>query len=232
MEKYPGQYVLLVEGSVPVKDGGVYCMIGGRTALQILEETADKAAAVIAWAAAPPTAASRAPPRTRPAPPDHKLIRPPVINVPGCPPIADVMTGVITHLVVLGHAPELDTQGRPKSFYGRRVHDTCYRRAYYDAGLFVEAWDDENARKGFCLYKMGCRGPVTYNACSVTRWNATSATRSSPATAASLQRGRLLGQRPFYSTWRRSPASASSPPPTPSARSSASARWLASPPTR
>ena len=172
MEKYPGQYVLLVEGSVPVKDDGVYCMIGGRTALQILEETADQAAAVIAWGSCASNGCIQgASPNPTGATPIHKLIRPPVINVPGCPPIADVMTGVITHLVVLGHAPELDTQGRPKSFYGRRVHDTCYRRAYYDAGLFVEAWDDENARKGFCLYKMGCRGPVTYNACSVTRWN-------------------------------------------------------------
>jgi hydrogenase small subunit len=94
-----------------------------------------------------------------------------VINVPGCPPIADVMMGVVTHLLVLGQIPALDNQGRPKEFYGRRVHDTCYRRPNYDAGLFVESWDDENARKGFCLYKMGCRGPVTYNACSVVKWN-------------------------------------------------------------
>jgi hydrogenase small subunit len=79
--------------------------------------------------------------------------------------------GVVTHLLVLGQLPALDSQGRPKEFYGRRVHDTCYRRPCYDAGLFVESWDDENARKGFCLYKMGCRGPVTYNACSVTKWN-------------------------------------------------------------
>jgi hydrogenase small subunit len=91
--------------------------------------------------------------------------------VPGCPPIADVMMGVVTHLLVLGQVPELDSQGRPKEFYGRRVHDTCYRRPNYDAGLFVESWDDENARKGYCLYKMGCKGPVTYNACSVVRWN-------------------------------------------------------------
>jgi len=78
---------------------------------------------------------------------------------------------VVVHLLVMGAPPELDRQGRPKEFYGRRVHDTCYRRPFYDAGLFVESWDDENARKGYCLYKMGCRGPVTYNACSVTRWN-------------------------------------------------------------
>jgi hydrogenase small subunit len=57
--------------------------------------------------------------------------------------------------------------GRPKMFYGQRIHDKCYRRAFFDAGQFVEAWDDDGARKGWCLYKMGCRGPVTtYNSCS------------------------------------------------------------------
>jgi hydrogenase small subunit len=35
----------------------------------------------------------------------------------------------------------------------------------------VESWDDENANKGYCLYKMGCRGPVTYNSCGIMRWN-------------------------------------------------------------
>ena len=67
--------------------------------------------------------------------------------------------------------PELDRQGRPKVFYGQRIHDKCYRRPHFDAGQFVEQWDDEQARKGYCLYKMGCKGPTTYNACSTTRWN-------------------------------------------------------------
>ncbi len=66
---------------------------------------------------------------------------------------------------------ELDRQGRPKMFYGQRIHDKCYRRPHFDAGQFVEQWDDEAARKGFCLYKMGCKGPTTYNACSTVRWN-------------------------------------------------------------
>ena len=121
--------------------------------------------------ARPTDASSRRSPNPTGATPIHKLINKPVINVPGCPPIADVMTGVVTHVLVLGRGPELDSQGRPREFYSRRVHDTCYRRAYYDAGLFVESWDDDKARKGYCLYKMGCRGPVTYNACSVTKWN-------------------------------------------------------------
>jgi hydrogenase small subunit len=35
----------------------------------------------------------------------------------------------------------------------------------------VESFDDDNARKGYCLYKMGCKGPDTYNACGVIKWN-------------------------------------------------------------
>jgi len=167
-----GKYILLVEGSVPTNDGGVYCTIGGRTAEDILQDAAKDAAAVIAWGScASHGCIQAAKPNPTGATPIHKLVDKPVINVPGCPPIADVMTGVVTHLLVFGSAPELDNLGRPKEFYSRRVHDTCYRRPYYDAGLFVESWDDDKARRGYCLYKMGCRGPVTYNACSVTKWN-------------------------------------------------------------
>ncbi len=172
VKNYAGKYILLVEGSVPVKSDGVYCCIAGKTAEDILQETAKDAAAVIAWGSCASNGCIQgASPNPTGATPIHKLISKPVINVPGCPPIADVMTGVVTHILVLGRGPELDNQGRPREFYSRRVHDTCYRRAYYDAGMFVEAWDDEKARKGYCLYKMGCRGPVTYNACSVTKWN-------------------------------------------------------------
>jgi NiFe hydrogenase small subunit HydA len=32
MEKYPGQYLMLVEGSIPIEADGVYCCIAGRTA--------------------------------------------------------------------------------------------------------------------------------------------------------------------------------------------------------
>ncbi|MDM7920691.1 MAG: hydrogenase small subunit [Pyrinomonadaceae bacterium] len=167
-----GKYILLVEGSVPMSGDGAYCTIGGRSAEDILREAADGAAAVIAWGSCASNGCIQAAkPNPTNATPIHKIINKPVINVPGCPPIAEVMTGVVTHVLLFGKIPELDSQGRPKEFYSRRVHDTCYRRPYYDAGLFVEAWDDDAARKGYCLYKMGCRGPTTYNACSVTKWN-------------------------------------------------------------
>jgi hydrogenase small subunit len=81
------------------------------------------------------------------------------------------MTGVISYILTFDRLPELDSRGRPAMFYGQRIHDKCYRRPHFDAGEFVESWDDDGARKGYCLYKMGCKGPTTYNACSTIRWN-------------------------------------------------------------
>jgi len=142
IRNFPGQYILLVEGSVPTADGGIYCTIGGRSAMQILEESAKDAAAVIAWGSCASNGCIQAAnPNPTGATPIHKILSRPVINVPGCPPIAEVMTGVVAHYLIYGKLPELDGQGRPKEFYSRRVHHTCYRRPYYDAGLFESTAD-------------------------------------------------------------------------------------------
>lgn len=173
MKKYHGEYVMLVEGSVPTNDNGIYCTIGGRTALDIVQEAAEGAKAIIAWGSCASNGCIQSSkPNPTGAKPVHKVISgKPIVKVPGCPPIGEVMAGVIVHILTFDRIPQLDGLGRPKAFYSRRVHDTCYRRPNYDAGLFVETFDDENAKKGYCLYKVGCRGPVTYNACGVTRWN-------------------------------------------------------------
>ncbi|MGH9762676.1 MAG: hydrogenase small subunit, partial [Blastocatellia bacterium] len=124
IKQYPGQYILLVEGAVPTADGGIYCTIAGRTAEQILEEGAKDAAAIIAWGSCASNGCIQsAKPNPTGATPIHKLVGKPVVNVPGCPPIADVMTGVVTHILTYGRMPELDNQGRPREFYSRRVHD-------------------------------------------------------------------------------------------------------------
>jgi hydrogenase small subunit len=96
----------------------------------------------------------------------------PVVNIPGCPPIPEVMTGVLAHFLTFGALPELDPLGRPKAFYGETIHDRCYRRPFYDQGKFARTFDDEGARNGWCLYELGCKGPVTYNACATVKWNA------------------------------------------------------------
>jgi hydrogenase small subunit len=174
MKKYKGEYLMLVEGSIPLNDDGIHCCIGGRSALDIVKEAAADAKAIVAWGSCASNGCIQgASPNPTGATPVHKIITgKPVINVPGCPPIAEVMAGVIVHLLAFDRIPHLDGLGRPKAFYARRVHDTCYRRPNYDAGLFVETFDDENAKRGYCLYKVGCRGPVTYNSCGVMRWNA------------------------------------------------------------
>jgi len=172
-EKYKGNYILAVEGNPPLNQDGMSCIIAGRPFLEQLKEAASDCKAIISWGSCASWGCVQAArPNPTQAVPVHKVIHDkPIIKVPGCPPIAEVMTGVITFMLTFDRLPELDRQGRPKMFYGQRIHDKCYRRPHFDAGQFVEAWDDEGARKGYCLYKMGCKGPTTYNACSTTRWN-------------------------------------------------------------
>ncbi len=173
MKDYKGKYILAVEGNAATKDDGVYCMSAGDSFLNKLQETAADAAAIIAWGSCASFGCvqNADPNPTGAAPVSEVVSGKPIINVPGCPPIAEVMTGVITHVHTFGEIPELDRLGRPKAFYGTRIHDKCYRRPFFDAGMFVENFDEDSASKGWCLYKMGCKGPTTYNSCSKIEWN-------------------------------------------------------------
>jgi hydrogenase small subunit len=172
IKRYKGKYILAVEGNPPLADDGVYCIPGGRPFVEKVRHVAKDAMAVIAWGScASWGCVQAAKPNPTQATPIHQVIDNPVVKVPGCPPIAEVMTGVVAYVLTFGRLPELDRQGRPKMFYSQRIHDKCYRRPHFDAGQFVEAWDDRGAREGYCLYKMGCKGPTTYNACSTVRWN-------------------------------------------------------------
>ena len=173
MKENFGKYLLLVTGSVPLNDGGIYTTIGGRTAKEILEETAKGAAAVIAIGACAHYGSVQA---ARPNPTGAVGVREivsdrPVVNIAGCPPIGDVVTATIVHYLTFGRIPELDSEARPLFAYGARIHDQCPRRANYDAGQFVEEFDDEAARKGWCLYRVGCKGPATFSPCPIFQWN-------------------------------------------------------------
>ncbi len=173
MEKYAGQYILVVEGSIPVGEDGIYCTVGGRTAVDLLEEAAAGAAAIIATGNC---ASFGGIPKAKPNPTDAKgvwelITDKPVVNIPGCPAIPEATTGTIAHFAIFGALPELDALHRPMTFYGNTVHDRCLRRPFYEAGKFALSFDDEGARKGWCLYKLGCKGPTTYNACASIRWD-------------------------------------------------------------
>lgn len=171
MADYAGEYVLVVEGSIPTLPG--MTNIGGRAALDILEEAAEGAMAIVPVGNC---ATFGGIPKARPNPTGAagvwELIKnKPIINVPGCPPIPEVMTNTITHLLVMGTLPELDALQRPKLFYGQTVHDRCSRRGFYEAGKFANTFGDDGYKKGYCLYKLGCKGPTTYNSCATIKWN-------------------------------------------------------------
>jgi hydrogenase small subunit len=173
MKDNAGKYIVVVDGSVPTADGGVYSTIAGHTNLAMLAETVEHAAAVIAVGTC---AAFGGLPEAHPNPtgavPIGALVTgKPVINVPGCPPLPQAMAGTITHFLAFGRLPELDAMGRPRAFFGESIHDRCYRRPFYERGLFAKRFDDEGARQGWCLYELGCKGPVTYNACATLKWN-------------------------------------------------------------
>ena len=171
--KYKGNYLLAVEGNPPLNEDGMYCIVGGRPFVDKLKHVARYAKAVIAWGTCASWGCVQAakPNPTMAVSIDKVINDVPIIKVPGCPPIAKVMTGVISYILTFDRLPSLDRQRRPKMFYSQRIHDKCYRRAHFDAGQFVEKWDDDGARRGYCLYKMGCKGPTTYNACAATGWN-------------------------------------------------------------
>jgi len=175
MEENRGAYILVVDGSLPGPDSNPgYSTIAGHSNYDILMETVEGAAAVVAVGTC---AAFGGLPHAAPNPTGavavHELITDkPVINVSGCPPVPMVITGVLAQYLTFGQLPELDSYGRPLAFFGQSIHDRCYRRPFYDKGLFAETFDDEGARKGWCLYRLGCKGPSTYNACATMRWNA------------------------------------------------------------
>jgi hydrogenase small subunit len=169
MAQNKGKYICVVEGAIPTKDGGVYCMIGGRTAIDILNDVAKDAGAIIAlgscasWggvaAADPnPTGAVGAP---------DILPGKPVVTIPGCPSNPYNFLGVALQYATFGTLPKLDELGRPEFAYGRTIHEHCPRRAHFDAGRFAQQFGDEGHRQGYCLYKLGCKGPQTHGNCSV-----------------------------------------------------------------
>jgi hydrogenase small subunit len=173
MKENMGQYLVLVDGSIPMGNPG-FSTIAGISNYNMLMETVEGAAAVVAIGSC---AAFGGIPGANPNPTGavsvSDLVKDkPIVNVPGCPPIPMVITAVLAQFLTFGQLPELDIHGRPVAFFGQTIHDRCYRRPFYEQGKFAETFDDEGARKGWCLFKLGCKGPITYNACATVKWNA------------------------------------------------------------
>jgi hydrogenase small subunit len=173
-----GSFVLVMEGTIPTKDDGVYCEVGEKdgkpvTILKHLLDLAPKAMAIVSMGtcasfggipAAPPNPTGSKPVK---AVLDEHGIKTPVVNVPGCPPHPDWVFGTIATVLIGGlGAVDVDEHGRPKAFYGSLIHDNCPRRGHFDAGRFAKDFSDPG-----CLYELGCKGPVTHSDCPIRKWN-------------------------------------------------------------
>ena len=171
----PG-YVLVVDGSVPAQWDSGFFVSGERSGVARFEAAAKNAALIVAVGTC---ASFGGLPKADPNPTGAISIgdlmadlgiRKPLINVSGCPPIPEVITGTIVYYLVSG-MPRLDSLRRPRMFYGETVHEECDRKEFFEEGPYVEVFDDAAARKGGCLYMVGCKGPVTRNACTTVKWS-------------------------------------------------------------
>ncbi len=168
-----GKYVLVVEGAIPEKDNGIYCRVGGKTAVETVKKYAADAAAIIAigscasWGGVPsaspnPTAATGVPTIL----PELFKARK-VITLPGCPANPHNLLGTVLQFATFGTLPKLDDKGRPEFAYKRVIHEDCPRRAHFDNGRFAKQFGDAGHRQGWCLYQLGCKGPQTHANCSL-----------------------------------------------------------------
>ena len=169
MRTNAGKYVCVVEGAIPTRDHGRLLHDRRPNGDRHLTDVASHAGAVIAigscasWGGVPSAA-----PNPTGAVGAHEVLKgKTVVNIPGCPANPYNLLGTVLQYATYGTLPALDSQRRPKFAYGHTIHEHCPRRAHFDAGRFAETFGDEGHRKGYCLYKLGCKGPVTHANCSV-----------------------------------------------------------------
>lgn len=173
MTQNDGKYVVVVEGAIPTKDNGQYLYLAGKPGIQVLHEVTSRAAAVISmgscasWGGVASTGENP----TGSTGVISLIKNKPVVNIPGCPPNPYILLATVLEYARTGKVPALDEQNRPKFAYDRYIHDHCPRRPHFDAGHFATQFGDEGHRSGWCLYKLGCKGPVTHAACSTRHFN-------------------------------------------------------------
>jgi len=175
-ETFDGGYVLVVEGAIPEGSFGAMGEENGRELHMedIFVDLAKRSLAVLAFGSCATYGGipSGAPNPTKARGVGEVLrsrgVDKPYINVPGCPPHPDWMTGTVASVLLFGlpAADALDELRRPKRYFGMLIHDNCPRRAYFDTGRFAKHFGDEG-----CLLELGCKGPQTYADCPVRQWN-------------------------------------------------------------
>jgi [NiFe] hydrogenase small subunit len=172
VKKHEGKFICVCEGAVATKFDGGYGKIAGRTFLDIAKEICPKAAGVICIGSCSSFGGIQA---ASPNPGGFKGVGDALgmktVNVSGCPPNPVNFVGSVVNYLLMGKLPEIDSLGRPLFAYGKTIHDQCPRRSHFENDEFVEVFGSEEAALGYCLYKVGCRGPETYNNCPIAKFN-------------------------------------------------------------
>jgi hydrogenase small subunit len=173
MDANDGKFILVVEGSIPTKDNGIYLKLAGKWGTDYLREIGARAGAIVSigscasWGGIP----SAGPNPTGAVGVDQIIRNKPIVNIPGCPPNPYILLGTILQYASTGKLPALDDKKRPKFAYDRVIHEHCPRRPHFDAGRFASQFGDEGHRHGYCLYRLGCKGPQTHASCSTRHFN-------------------------------------------------------------
>lgn len=165
-------YILAVEGAVALKNNGFYNVIGrwqgapltGLQAATMLGEKASHILAVGACATYGGVSAAKPNP-SQSVSLQEVLPNREIIHLTGCPVNPRWFLGTLAHLLLYGE-PKMDNRNRPLLFYSTLIHDRCPRRSFFDQGVFAEKLGDKT-----CLFKLGCRGPVTRTDCPTKQWN-------------------------------------------------------------
>jgi len=172
IKKHEGKFICVVEGAVAMKYDGAYGKVGGKTFLQIAKDVCPKAAAVIAIGTCATFGGIQA---AAPNPGGYvgvgEAIGIKTVNISGCPPNPINFVGTVVNYLLLGKLPALDSLGRPLFAYGKSVHDQCQRRSHFENNEFVLEFGSKEAEMGYCLYKVGCKGPDTFNNCPTAKFN-------------------------------------------------------------
>ncbi len=165
-------YVLLVEGSIPMGFAKNYITLANRNGYEEISHLINKAEAVFAIG----TCSSFGGIQTAyPNPTNgyalNQLFDCDIVNISGCPPSDKNIIATLLYYYLFKEIPQLDSLKRPLWAYNKSVHDLCERKSFFMSGDFVESFDDPKMKDGYCLYKVGCKGPYTYNNCPKVKFN-------------------------------------------------------------